>query len=42
MDEALIRSELDACLVTDEELATQKWETGYDDEWPVQRVHALG
>ena len=41
MDEALIRSELDDCLATDEELATKKWEEGYDDEWPVQRVHPL-
>jgi len=41
MSEELITSELNACLVNDEELATQKLEEGYDDEWPVQRVYAL-
>ena len=41
MNEVLIRSELEACLATDQELATQKWENGYDDEWPVQRVFAM-
>ncbi|GAA3603361.1 GTP-binding protein [Flavivirga amylovorans] len=41
MDEALIRSHLDTCLVTNEELATQKWEEGYEDDWPVERVYAL-
>ena len=40
MDEMQIRSDLDACLSTDEELATQKWKMGYDDEWPVQRAYA--
>lgn len=42
MNEAQIRSELDRCLATDEELDTQKWKDGYDDEWPVQRAYALG
>ncbi|MEM9981743.1 MAG: GTP-binding protein [Bacteroidota bacterium] len=41
MDEDLIKAELDACLSTDEELSTQEWEKGYDDEWPVQRAYAL-
>lgn len=41
MDEMRIRAELDACLSTDEELATQKWVKGYDDSWPVQRAYAL-
>ena len=41
MDEALIKSLLNACLATDEELATQKWEKGYEDEWPVQKAYAL-
>jgi len=39
MDEATIRSQLDACLATEAELATQKWEDGYEDEWPVHRVY---
>jgi G3E family GTPase len=41
MDKALIESQLDACLATDEELATKEWKKGYKDEWPVQRVYAL-
>ncbi len=41
MDEASIRQELEACLATDEELATQKWKKGFDDLWPVQRVYPL-
>lgn len=41
MDEELIRKELDACLSTDEELASQLWKEGYQDNWPVQRVYAL-
>jgi len=41
MNEAQIKSELNACIATEEELATQKWEKGYNDEWPVQRVYAL-
>ena len=40
MNESEIRSQLDDCLSTDEELATQKWKNGYDDEWPVQRAYA--
>ncbi len=42
MDEASIKSALDACLATEAELATQKWKQGYDDEWPVQRAYAVG
>ncbi len=41
MDEALIRSHLDSCLATDEELKTLKWEKGYEDDWPVVRAYAL-
>lgn len=32
---------VDACLATLKELATQKWKKGYKDEWPVQRVYPL-
>lgn len=39
MDEKQIRSELNACLSTDEELASQKWKQGYNDEWPIQRYY---
>ena len=41
MDEEQIVSELAACQSTDEELATEKWKEGYNDEWPVERVYAL-
>lgn len=41
MDEAQIRDELTSCLATEEELSHQKWQEGYGDEWPVQRIHAL-
>ncbi len=41
MDEARITSDLDACLATEEELATQKWKKGYEDTWPVQRAFAM-
>ena len=37
MDEDGIRAALDACLSTDEELRSEKWKAGYDDEWPVYR-----
>lgn len=36
MDEELICAELDYCLANKEELATEAWQNGYDDEWPVQ------
>lgn len=38
MNEADIKAELDACLATDEELATEKWRGGYQDSWPVQQT----
>ena len=41
LDERLIRTNLDACLSTHEELGTQKWERGYEDNWPIQRMNAL-
>ena len=36
-----ILSDLNSCLSTDEELATLEWRFGYDDQWSIQRVHAL-
>ncbi len=41
MNEKQIISDLEACLATEEELLTQKWKEGYEDEWPVQRAYAL-
>lgn len=41
MDEAKINAELDACLATPKELATETWRKGYTDVWPVQRTYPL-
>ncbi|MFK8008023.1 MAG: GTP-binding protein [Saprospiraceae bacterium] len=37
MDETGIRTALDACLATEEELETKRWKAGYADEWPIQK-----
>ena len=41
MDEALIRSHLDSCLATDDEIKSYRWEEGYEDSWPVERAYAI-
>ncbi|WP_299522963.1 GTP-binding protein [Winogradskyella sp.] len=41
INESLIRAQLDNCLSSDEELATQRWMEGYKDQWPVDRAYAL-
>ena len=41
MDETLIKSSLNACLATNEELVNQRWRNGYEDNWPVERSYAL-
>ncbi len=41
MDEAQISSDLDACLATETELSSGKWEKGYLDNWPVQRAYPI-
>ncbi len=41
MNEADIRKHLDACLSTDNEIASNEWRRGYEDEWPVERSYAL-
>ena len=38
MNKNLICSHLEQCLLNKEELKTKKWERGYDDNWPVERV----
>ena len=38
MNKNLICSHLEQCLSSKEELKTKKWEKGYDDNWPVERV----
>jgi len=41
MNETLIRSELDTCLITKNELDSNKWQAGYQDSWPVVRADQL-
>jgi len=41
MDKEGITAALDWCLATEEELGTQIWKIGYDDDWPVERAYAL-
>ena len=38
MDEALIKANLNACLMDEEELLEYDLEMGYEDDWPVQRM----
>ncbi|SEB52120.1 GTPase, G3E family [Tenacibaculum sp. MAR_2009_124] len=35
MEEDLIKLELDNCLATDDEIDSQQWKVGYDDNWPL-------
>tara|TARA_B100000683_G_scaffold222487_1_gene219997 strand:+ start:132 stop:1349 length:1218 start_codon:yes stop_codon:yes gene_type:complete len=41
INEEHIKSELNQCLSTDKELATKEWKEGFEDEWPIQRAHAM-
>ena len=41
INETIIRSLLEKCLLTDKELAIQKWKKGYQDDWPVERNYAI-
>jgi len=41
MDVEKIKSDLESCLSTNEELSNGAWKKGYDDHWPVQRAYAL-
>jgi G3E family GTPase len=38
LEEEKIQQELDSCLATEDELSTNTWKQGYEDEWPVQRM----
>ena len=38
MDEEKIKADLEACLLTEEELKTESWKVGREDEWPVNRA----
>ena len=39
-DKEKIKSELDACLLTDEELADESWKKESSDSWPVHRLES--
>jgi len=41
MDIEMIKTELENCLSTEDELKHENWTKGFEDEWPVQRIHAL-
>jgi G3E family GTPase len=41
INEAVMRSQLDACLSPDKELASSNWEAGYQDNWPVERTYPV-
>ena len=41
MNENHILTELNHCLLSDEELNTENWREGSEDEWPVPRAYAL-
>ena len=41
MNENHILTELNQCLLSDEELHTENWREGSEDEWPVPRAYAL-
>jgi len=41
MDQEKIIYELEACIATEEEVLTEQWKKGYNDEWPVQRAYAM-
>ena len=41
MNEILIKSLMDRCLSTDNELKTGQWEKGYKDDWPVERAYPI-
>ena len=41
LNEKLIRSLLDNCLSTNQEINSGSWENGYEDNWPVERAFAL-
>ena len=37
MNQEQIIRDLESCLATEEELSTEKWKQGYEDDWPMQR-----
>lgn len=41
MDKEGITAALESCLATDEEIETMDWKQGYEDSWPIPRMHAM-
>ena len=41
MQKEEIIKDLEACLATDKEIDSGKWESGYADEWPVYRTSTV-
>ena len=41
IDEVLIRSLLDECLSSNEEIVSGKWKNGFEDQWPIERFCAI-
>ena len=41
IDEQQMRKDLNACLLTKQELITIEWQEGFEDNWPVERAYAL-
>ncbi|MCH2214798.1 MAG: GTP-binding protein [Flavobacteriales bacterium] len=41
LNETQMRSELEWCLATDEEVEAGNWIEGYEDEWPVEKAYPL-
>ncbi len=41
MDEKLIKSDLDSCLSTEDELETNFWVKGFEDQWPIERYTTI-
>lgn len=41
LNEAKIRSKLNECLLTNQEISSKEWLQGYQDEWAVERAYAM-
>ena len=41
LNEELIRSLLDNCISTNEEIISEKWKSGFEDKWPIERFCAV-
>ena len=41
LNEELIRSLLDNCISTNEEIFSGKWKNGFEDNWPIERFCAV-